>query len=67
MEQTWLAMIKGSEPEEFLFVTVDLAEGKMKRTSPPVNETEMRGHLATNGMPAAEIDDKFAHARANAI
>ncbi|MGA2593906.1 MAG: hypothetical protein ABSH32_28725 [Bryobacteraceae bacterium] len=67
MEQTWLAMLKGSEPEQFLFVTVDLAEGKMKRTTEAISEKEMRAHLTSNGMPASEINDKFVHARANPI
>lgn len=58
---------KGFRPEQFLFVTVDLAKGKMKRTTGAISEKEMPDHLTSNGMPVTEIDDKFAHARANPI
>jgi hypothetical protein len=65
MEETYLAKVKSSDPEEFLFVTIDPAEGCIKRTTAPAGEAEVRGHLSSSGMLEAEIDQKLEHARKN--
>jgi len=69
MEQTVLAKLKEDNrgEERFLFVTADLQAGRMVRTTTPVSEAEMRQHLLDAGMPLAEIDSHFAHARQNPI
>ena len=67
MEQTWLAKVKDSNPEQFLFVTADLVHGNMKRMTAPVSEREIRNDLKRRGMPEAEIEDKIRHARENPI
>ena len=60
-------MVKGSDPEEFVFITVDHEAGQMKHMSEPFSEEGMRKHLSDNGMPKAEIDEKIATGREKAI
>ena len=67
MDETYLAKVKNSEPEQFLFVTWDPTQGSMKNTTAPVSEGEIREFLSSNGMPQQEIDSKVAHARQNPI
>jgi len=67
MEQTYLAMIKGSDPEEFILVTMDAAAGNMKHMSEPFSEEDFRNDFSAQGMQQAEIQAKIAHARANPV
>ena len=67
MEHTYLAKVKSSDPEEFLFVTFDPTKGSIKHMTNPVSEADIREHLSANGMPKAEIDSKFEHARQHPV
>jgi hypothetical protein len=60
-----LCKVKGSEPEQFIFVTLDLAQGAMKHTSDPMSEDELIALLGGKGMPKGEIISKIEQARKN--
>jgi hypothetical protein len=67
MDKTYLAKLKDSDPEQFMFITVNMAEGRMVHTSSAMSEEEIRKLLIGNGMPLGELEEKFAHARASAV
>jgi hypothetical protein len=69
MEQThiYLAKIKGSDPDEFIFISTSLDGSQIKRMSESFSEANFRADMAAQGMSSIEISEKLAHARANAF
>lgn len=56
--------IKGVEPESFIVVGIDFAEGIMKSASHAMPEAELREHLHQAGATPDEVDTWIAQGRA---
>ena len=65
MEETRVAKVLDSEPEEFMLITCDFTRGGITYTGAPLSETAMRDLLLSNGMPAEEIQTALDWAREN--
>jgi hypothetical protein len=66
-EQTYVAMLKDTEPEEFMFVTVNPGRGAILRTVHGLSQGDMEAALHKMGMPWDEIKSKVDHARKNPV
>jgi len=66
-DETHLARVKGSDPEEFYFVTFDRVEGKMRHMSGMMSEADVRAFLTGNGMPEHELNSTIETARQHEI
>lgn len=69
--ESWrIAAVKGSDPEQFIVVGLDLAHRQgepFMKTSKPMTEEELRKELASRGMSKIEIEASIASARENQI
>lgn len=55
--------VKGMEPESFIVVGIDFAEGTMKSTSHAMSEAALREHLHQAGATSEEINTWIAQGR----
>lgn len=63
VHHTFVGKIKGSEPEQFVFITLAADFGSIKRTSGPLSEGELRHLLHTWGTPDAEMTSHIDRAQ----
>jgi hypothetical protein len=62
-EETHLQRIKGSDPEQFIFIAFDRSEAKMKHMSDAMSEAAVRAYLGGNGMSEHELNTTINTAR----
>jgi len=63
---TYLGKIRGSEPEQFMFITMQSDHSAIKSTSRALTEQEFREFTRINGKPGLrkdEIDSMIENAR----
>jgi hypothetical protein len=63
---TYLGKVRSSEPEQFIFITMQSDHSGIKRTSHAMTEPESRGFSRINGKPGLredEIDSMIETAR----
>jgi hypothetical protein len=56
-EPTYLRKIKGSEPEQFMFITMQSDQLTIKSTSHAMTEAEFREFSRLNGKPGLREDE----------
>ena len=62
-DHMYVAKVKGSVPEQFLFITFAADYSQVVRTSGIMSEKDLRATLSKAGMPDLEITDRIEHAR----
>jgi len=63
-EITFVAPVKGSEEERFIFITMASDFSRIIHTSDAMTEETLRATLRKAGMPEHDIDQKVEAARA---
>ena len=69
-EPTYLGKVRGSEPEQFIFITMQSDHSMIKSTSRAMTETEFREFSRVNGKPGLredEIDSMIETARRHEV
>jgi hypothetical protein len=69
-EPTYLGKVRGSEPEQFIFITMKSDHSTIKSTSNAMTEAEFREFSRVNGKPGLredEIDSMIETARRHEV